>query len=94
MIRTEQQALKETVGSRPAASRHPILRPNAWAALASTLLANVSDIEITEGLRVHFEERAGTAGYCGNLSRPEAERLAFRLLLDKLESLETKEKQA
>ena len=48
-----------------------------WARRAAALLAQVRDAELRADLRDRFDERAAICELDGNLSRGEAERLAF-----------------
>jgi hypothetical protein len=48
-----------------------------WAKLAAALLAHVRDDDLRADLRDRFEERAGICEYDGDMSRDDAERIAF-----------------
>jgi hypothetical protein len=48
-----------------------------WAKQAAALLAQVRDDDLRAALRHRFEERAGVYEYDGDMSRDEAERIAF-----------------
>ena len=59
-----------------------------WARKAAALLAQVHDDNLRADLRHRFEERAAICEYDANLSRDDAERIAFegiRLLLERLQ---------
>jgi hypothetical protein len=51
-----------------------------WYRAALKLIDSVSDPDHRVDLRLVFEERAAICEYDGNLSRPEAERIAFHEL--------------
>jgi hypothetical protein len=48
-----------------------------WARRASHLLSKINDPDHRADLRFQFEERASVYEYDGNLTRDEAERLAY-----------------
>ena len=48
-----------------------------WARQAASLLARVGDSDRRAEFRERFEERAAICEYCGELSRDEAEHIAF-----------------
>lgn len=54
--------------------------PNLWYRAAVALIERQPCPERRAALRAMFEERAAVCEYDGGLSRPEAERLAFREL--------------
>jgi len=54
--------------------------PDLWYRAAVALIEKQPDPDRRANLRERFEHRAAVAEYDGGLSRPEAERLAFREL--------------
>lgn len=48
-----------------------------WARRAAALLSNVTDPDVRADLRELFEHRAAVCEFDGNLSRTDAERVAF-----------------
>lgn len=54
--------------------------PDTWYRAAVALIEREPDPERRSDLRSAFEERAAIVEYDGGLSRPDAERLAFREL--------------
>ena len=64
--------------ARAEAERLGALTPvDYWARQAAALLASVADLDRRADLRELFEHRAGVCEYDGELSRADAERLAF-----------------
>lgn len=61
--------------------------PSRWARQAATLLAQVRDDALRDDLRLRFDERAAICEIDGELSRTEAERVAFESLVQALERL-------
>lgn len=58
----------------------PASEPAPWARRAAALLSTITDDDRRADLRFVFEERAGICEFSGNLSRDEAERIAFEQL--------------
>lgn len=58
--------------------------PDVWYRAALVLIEQQPDTNRRAELRELFEHRAAVAEYDGGLSRPEAERLAFRELRQSL----------
>jgi hypothetical protein len=56
-----------------------------WARAAAALLSGVDDGDRRADLRMRFEERAGIAQFDGGLDRMEAERLAYKELVQTME---------
>lgn len=59
--------------------------PSRWARQAATVLAQVRDDALRDDLRLRFEERAAICEIDGELSRVEAERVAFEALVRAVE---------
>lgn len=59
--------------------------PSRWARQAAALLAQVRDDALRDDLRQRFDERAAICEIDGELSRTEAERIAFESLVRTLE---------
>lgn len=59
--------------------------PSRWARQAATLLAQVRDDALRDDLRQRFDERAAICEIDGELSRTEAERIAFESLVQAIE---------
>lgn len=58
-----------------------------WYRAALKLIEQVSDPEQRADLRMIFEERAAICEYDGKLSRPEAERVAFKEVRKQIEEI-------
>lgn len=61
--------------------------PNLWYRAALKLIEQVVDPDRRADLRMTFEERAAICEYDGNLSRPEAERIAFKEVRKQIEEI-------
>lgn len=61
--------------------------PSRWARQAATVLAQVRDDDARDDLRLRFEERAAICEVDGELTRAEAERVAFEGLVRAVERL-------
>ena len=59
--------------------------PSRWARQAASLLAQVRDDALRDDLRQRFDERAAICEIDGELSRTEAERIAFESLVQAIE---------
>lgn len=61
--------------------------PSRWARQAAALLAQVRDDALRDDLRLRFDERAAICEIDGELTRTEAERVAFESLVRALDLL-------
>jgi hypothetical protein len=59
--------------------------PSRWARQAASLLAQVRDDALRDDLRQRFDERAAICEIDGELTRTEAERIAFESLVQAFE---------
>ena len=62
-----------------------LIKPSEWVRRAAAILAEVADNDLRADLRYCYEERCGIAEYDGELSRPDAEKLAYHELLRAME---------
>jgi len=62
-----------------------LFKPSEWTRKAAGLLSQVGGTDLRADLRFCFEERSAIAEYDGELSRDDAEKLAYHELLRAME---------